>query len=308
MSGYFCIAMLEDPPYNMIIGTAENNPDEWLADLPLPSHLLCYQRFQNTKSFEQRFIQGLKSKGMNAKIGTAFSAKAHEVINLFMQITNTSEFSLSSIKDTDKTNSLGEGQQLYKIASNLDLFDPQRIILIKKAAEAGCENALLEAIAHYGRNDSLIEGLKWLKRTKIKLSQAISDELYNGLTCDLYNTDYKPKLLKEWNKAAEEGYADCQYLLAELYYDGEHVTKNNDVALFWYRKAAEQGHEGAQEMLRENIENNSQNDIEDDQIDYCEGERLYSLSDTTTDEEQSEGERLYWDAAVLNSQQFPLFI
>ena len=39
MAGYICIAMLEDPPYNMILAATEEEPEEWLEELPLPRRL-----------------------------------------------------------------------------------------------------------------------------------------------------------------------------------------------------------------------------------------------------------------------------
>ncbi len=45
MTGYICIAMLEDPPYNMIVGMTEHDPEDWCDELPLPSHLLYFQSF-----------------------------------------------------------------------------------------------------------------------------------------------------------------------------------------------------------------------------------------------------------------------
>jgi TPR repeat protein len=48
---------------------------------------------------------------------------------------------------------------------------------------------------------------------------------------------------------AEQGNAPAQFHLAQMYRDGQGVTQNNDQALIWYRKAAEQGQVEAQNYL-----------------------------------------------------------
>jgi hypothetical protein len=54
----------------------------------------------------------------------------------------------------------------------------------------------------------------------------------------------------KWHrKAAEQGYADAQYVLGLRYYSGQGVAKDDMEAVQWYRKAAEQGHAEAQYWL-----------------------------------------------------------
>ena len=49
-----------------------------------------------------------------------------------------------------------------------------------------------------------------------------------------------------FRKAAEQGHAGAQYNLGLKYARGEGVPKDDAEAVSWYRKAAEQGHAGAQ--------------------------------------------------------------
>ena len=49
--------------------------------------------------------------------------------------------------------------------------------------------------------------------------------------------------------AAEQGYAPAQYNLGVMYANGEGVAKNDEQAVKWYRKAAEQGDEDAKKLL-----------------------------------------------------------
>ena len=50
-------------------------------------------------------------------------------------------------------------------------------------------------------------------------------------------------------EAAEQGYADAQYNLGLIYYEGEGVAQDYEEAAKWYRKAAEQGYISAQIAL-----------------------------------------------------------
>lgn len=56
--------------------------------------------------------------------------------------------------------------------------------------------------------------------------------------------DYKTAL-KIWLPAAEEGDADAQNTVGEIFEQGLGTEPNYEVAALWYRKAAEQGHKGA---------------------------------------------------------------
>ncbi|RJX32879.1 MAG: hypothetical protein C4525_09730, partial [Desulfarculus sp.] len=57
--------------------------------------------------------------------------------------------------------------------------------------------------------------------------------------------DYK-QALYWFRKAAEQGHADAQFNLGILYYHGRGVPRDYKQALYWSRKAAEQGHADAQ--------------------------------------------------------------
>lgn len=48
---------------------------------------------------------------------------------------------------------------------------------------------------------------------------------------------------------AKRGNAGAQYVLGQMYVDGEGVTKNTDAAVKWFKLAAEQNHLGAANTL-----------------------------------------------------------
>ena len=55
--------------------------------------------------------------------------------------------------------------------------------------------------------------------------------------------------LESYRKAAEQGHPGAQFLLGGMYFYGLGVAKDDAEAVKWYRKAAEQGDEGAQHKL-----------------------------------------------------------
>ena len=57
------------------------------------------------------------------------------------------------------------------------------------------------------------------------------------------------KAVNWYLKAAEQGFAKAQYNLAISYDNGEGVSENNEEAVRWYRKAAVQDHAKAQTNL-----------------------------------------------------------
>ena len=57
------------------------------------------------------------------------------------------------------------------------------------------------------------------------------------------------KAIYWYKKAAEQGNADAQYRLGDCYYNGAGVEEDEQQAVYWYRKAAEQGNADAQHSL-----------------------------------------------------------
>ena len=59
--------------------------------------------------------------------------------------------------------------------------------------------------------------------------------------------------IEKWRRAAQVGDSDAQYALGYHYWKGRGrgVEGNEEVAAFWMRKAAAQGHRGAEAALRE---------------------------------------------------------
>ena len=55
--------------------------------------------------------------------------------------------------------------------------------------------------------------------------------------------------MKWWRKAAEQDYSTAQFNLGGCYYEGLGVEKDKAEAMKWFRLAADNGEEDAQEAL-----------------------------------------------------------
>lgn len=58
-----------------------------------------------------------------------------------------------------------------------------------------------------------------------------------------------PKTIEDWSEDAKEGDITAQLYLGECYLRGKDVRKSIEEAMFWFRKAAEQGNADAQSCL-----------------------------------------------------------
>jgi len=63
------------------------------------------------------------------------------------------------------------------------------------------------------------------------------------------NVEYYKQAVYWYRKAAEQGHADAQFNLGIFYREGIIVNQSHEQAAYWYRKAAEQGHADAQFRL-----------------------------------------------------------
>ena len=60
-------------------------------------------------------------------------------------------------------------------------------------------------------------------------------------------------MLEAFKVAAEKGDAIAQFNLGLSYYHGKGVLQDYAQAVYWYRKAAEQGHPDAKEILEKDF-------------------------------------------------------
>jgi TPR repeat protein len=76
---------------------------------------------------------------------------------------------------------------------------------------------------------------------------SVSQDFQVGL--DAYDRGDYATALREWTPLAEQGLASAQFNLGRMYYNGEGVPQDSKTAVKWFRRAAEQGHAGAQSRL-----------------------------------------------------------
>ena len=113
----------------------------------------------------------------------------------------------------------------------------------------GDVEAQKELAKMYYANQDYQEALKWFR----KVAEQGDAEAQTYLA-EMYaygkgvKKDYQ-EALKLYRKAAEQGDATVQNKLAAMYYNGEVVKQDYQEALKWFRKAAEQGHATAQNNL-----------------------------------------------------------
>lgn len=66
----------------------------------------------------------------------------------------------------------------------------------------------------------------------------------------LYKSKIKSKQdFDVYEKAANEGFIEAQYILGTLYYDGKIVEQDYKKAIFWFKKAGNKGHRRSQYIL-----------------------------------------------------------
>jgi hypothetical protein len=164
--------MLEDPPYNLIVAVTACDPKDWCAELPLPSHLLCFERIKNADIMFNQFINRLQADGITVKTDKAFRAQPHEVIRVFNQIRDeafNSQQATKEIIDLEKREGAHEQAKEITAASNTPVeIEYQRVL----TTNVFTPTPLLAAQQHIGKftvQDGIAEdtetGLMWLRFT-----------------------------------------------------------------------------------------------------------------------------------------------
>ena len=69
----------------------------------------------------------------------------------------------------------------------------------------------------------------------------VSDSFNYQRGLDAYDNGNFATALREWRPLAEQGIADAQFYLGQMYVKGEGVPQNDKTAIKWYRLAAKQG-------------------------------------------------------------------
>lgn len=141
-----------------------------------------------------------------------------------------------------------EGEKLYTIYFNQIVSDANKL----KRAYSGYDWGLIHGL----RNDKDIyltttEGRAFLIdfRTANIVEEIISDGDYQDAT-KLFQIGSIDNAQRIWKKLASEGHMDAQIKLAETYYSARKRRFDYDAAIYWLKKAADQG----SDLARKNME------------------------------------------------------
>ncbi len=118
-----------------------------------------------------------------------------------------------------------------------------------KAVEGDAKAQNNLGFCYYNEN-KYVEALEWFNKAA---EQGIIEAQFNLAACDIclngsYGCDYR-QVLNRLLKVAEQGMAEAQHILGQLYYNGRIVDQNYYNAVDWYFKAAEQGFSPSQNKL-----------------------------------------------------------
>jgi len=92
------------------------------------------------------------------------------------------------------------------------------------------------------------EAMKWFQKAEANGYDAARDKL-EALRRLAEIRESEKAVISEIVSKAESGSVDAQILLAQMYEEGKGVMKDQENALRWYRRAADQGHDGAKQIL-----------------------------------------------------------
>jgi TPR repeat protein len=274
MSGFLCIAMMKAPPYQMMIGVTEYEPDVWVDTLLKPYHLLCYQGFRDLKAAETLYLQQLSEAGIQAQSGRAFMAATDEVIKNFMLTRDkvigleyedyskllttqtvfndyeTDEF----YENDDAEEPQDENALLYNRAKHCEFASEKAFQLYQQAAQLGYQRAYI-ALAHaylngWGCKRNVNAALTWVHRTLNDLNQLNADErievseLLHNLASEYENGSDQaiPDLKKAYRLNLQSAELGCELAYTSLAcacLAGEGVEKNLNAALEWAMREIE---------------------------------------------------------------------
>ena len=116
---------------------------------------------------------------------------------------------------------------------------------LTKAAELGDADAQNKVGVCYYNGNGTEADIKKAEYWQVKSANQGNAQAMNNLRI-LYNKlGNLEESLKWTRKGAEHGQSDCQYELGEAYNNGKGLKEDKDQAAYWYKMAADNGHESA---------------------------------------------------------------
>ncbi len=145
----------------------------------------------------------------------------------------------------------GDDYAQYFLAGYYDDKDKSQMVYwYKKAAEQGNPFAQNNLAFCYASGEGVPQDYSKMEYWFIKAEENGSEEAFWSLGAKYSNIpQYYNKAVYYLRKAAEQGHCDAQNILGDMYRDGKGVKKDLTEARKWYKIAAENGSELAQENL-----------------------------------------------------------
>jgi TPR repeat protein len=175
--------------------------------------------------------------------------------NAHLAIQKIQEAENSRLREKQKEDELN--QEKINKYFKYGMYSKLEIIQAHQAAESGDTGAQFFLGGYYlvpeesGRDVNPQKGVVFLKKAANQgfapAQQLLAQCLSEGIGVE---KDVFQSV--EWNKkAAEQGLAEAQYELAICYYNGVGVKRNESQALYWFAMAASQGLQEAKDALRQ---------------------------------------------------------
>jgi hypothetical protein len=272
MAGFLCIAMMKEPPFKMIIGVTEYEPDVWAETLLSPCHLLYYEGFNELEAILQRYLQQLRQKDIKVESGRYFVATPDEVLKAFVSVRDTlakpepqqpthnssqvfSEQESDDFYEDSNTQSVkDETERLYALAKESAFASDKAFQLYQKSAQLGYLPAYI-ALAHaylngWGTKRNIGSALKWLHKLQHNLEELTTEqrtevgELLHGLATEYENGSDQiiPDLKKAYQLNLQSAELGCELAYTSLacaYLAGDGVERNLNAALEWSMREIE---------------------------------------------------------------------
>jgi TPR repeat protein len=146
---------------------------------------------------------------------------------------------------------LGYMYNTINFSNGVPWDNSQAIYWYNKAAEQGNADAQIDLVVMYSngatKNDT--KSVYWRNR----LEENVGINIIQRANA-FYNTFKHSNFLRAfalYQHLAEHGDARAQYRLGYMYYQGWGVDKDHTQAIYWYKKAADQGDDAAKQSLKE---------------------------------------------------------
>lgn len=123
----------------------------------------------------------------------------------------------------------------------------QKLQIAYQASSAMLDKVKQENATLAQQNQILTARIEAKDKTVVKIPNKIKPAILKDENTKALSNS--PQAFSFYLQSAKQGFVEAQYNVALMFSKGEGVGKNNDQSLFWYKKAASQGHKPSQEII-----------------------------------------------------------